>query len=95
MHARSRPVAARLQASALRLGRKLWWYLRQVSGDAAYENYLRRAEARRSRASTSHAATGNDLPHRSGSCDGPPLLSAEQFYLDVLRRRYSGVSRCC
>ncbi len=95
MRVRCRPVAARLQASALRLGQKLWWYLRQMSGDAAYENYLRRAGARRSRTSALHTATGNDLPHRSGSCDGPPLLSAEQFYLDVLRRRYSGVSRCC
>lgn len=59
------------------LGRALaraWWYLRQISGDAAYENYLRR--------------------HRAGAhtCDA---LSREEFYLDALRRRYTGVSRCC
>lgn len=25
----------------------------------------------------------------------PPPLTREQFYLDRLRRRYAGVSRCC
>lgn len=95
MRIRCQSFAARLQASVLCLGRKLWWYLRQVSGDAAYEDYLRRTEARRSRTSAPYGVTSDGLPHRPGSCDGPPLLSAEQFYLDVLRRRYSGVSRCC
>lgn len=53
---------------------KSWWYLRQITGDAAYENYLHRSQC-------SH-----------GSCR---ILSREEFYLDVLRRRYTGVSRCC
>ncbi|HEY4710142.1 MAG TPA: YbdD/YjiX family protein [Candidatus Acidoferrales bacterium] len=51
-----------------------WVWLRQVSGDAAYDNYLR---------STARQADS-----------GPPLSRAE-FYLDLLRRRYSSVSRCC
>jgi len=51
----------------------LWWWLRQVSGDAAYENYQAWAARR-----------------RSGW-----VCSREEFYLESLRRRYSGVSRCC
>jgi len=51
----------------------LWWWLRQVSGDAAYENYLSWAERR---------GVGR-------------VCSREEFYLESLRRRYSGVSRCC
>jgi uncharacterized short protein YbdD (DUF466 family) len=57
-----------------------WSWLRQVSGDAAYENYLR--------CNTSHADTG-------ASAAPAPLLSRGEFYLDSLRRRYSTVSRCC
>ncbi len=55
---------------------KLWWWLRQVSGDAAYEDYLRAARR---------------------PCSGKEagVLSAEEFYLDALRRRYTGASRCC
>jgi len=59
------------------LGRA-WWWLRQVSGDDAYENYLRRAVAGKAR----------------GGKDARPM-SPEEFYLDALRRRYAGVSRCC
>lgn len=51
-----------------------WWYIREITGDAAYENYLRRAS-------------------RVRTCGH--ILSPEEFYLDVLRRRYAGVSRCC
>ncbi|HKV05220.1 MAG TPA: CstA-like transporter-associated (seleno)protein [Candidatus Acidoferrales bacterium] len=65
------------RASLLRLA---WSWLRQVSGDAEYENYLRCA---RRRLSAATAAVGS-----------APLSRAE-FYLDSLRRRYSTVSRCC
>lgn len=54
---------------------KIRWYVRQLSGDAAYENYLRHA--------------------RAGNCAATAVLTREEFYLDSLRRRYSGVSRCC
>ena len=60
---------------------KLWWWLRQVSGDAAYENYLRCVGAARG-APTVNAASG-------------ALLTQEQFYLDALRRRFDSISRCC
>jgi uncharacterized short protein YbdD (DUF466 family) len=76
----------RARKRALAAFRKVWWWLRQVSGDAAYENYLRslaRRAPRRSRAAARECA-GGERP-----------LSAEEFYLDALRRRYSGVSRCC
>jgi uncharacterized short protein YbdD (DUF466 family) len=60
------------------LGR-LWWWLRQFSGDAAYENYLA-SLARRD---------------ESACCGHERAVSREEFYLESLRRRYSGVSRCC
>ncbi len=56
--------------------RRAWWYFRQITGDAAYENYLRRH---------THAS-------HTPACR---VLSREEFYLDALRRRYTGVSRCC
>lgn len=58
----------------------LWWWLRQVSGDAAYENYL---------ASLARRGEG------SGGCGSEHAVSREEFYVESLRRRYSGVSRCC
>lgn len=69
-------------ASSPRLGRVLgrfWWWLRQVSGDAAYENHLERVAAQRSNA--------GGLP--TTAC------SRREFYLDALRRKYSRINRCC
>ncbi len=66
---------------ALRAAGWAWWWFRQVSGDAAYENYLRSAAAAK-------ANLQDDSPSR-------PLLSREEFFLEGLRRRYTGVSRCC
>ena len=60
--------------------RQLWWGFRQVMGDAAYERYLE---------SLSNAS------HRPECRAAPKSLTREEFYLDALRRRYSGVSRCC
>jgi len=57
--------------------KSLWWWVRQVFGDAAYENYIR--SRRKQQPQAGEAA----------------LLSQDEFYLDMLRRRYSGVSRCC
>ncbi len=68
--------------SLLRLAHRVWWWLRQVSGDAAYENYLRRVATAR--------PTGGSCPHGAGG-----VLTRKEFFLDALRRRYSGVSRCC
>lgn len=58
----------------------VWSWLRQVSGDAAHDNYLR-----------FYGRCGDLGAHRAPA---PPLARAE-FYLDSLRRRYSTVSRCC
>ena len=69
------------QATRLRLA---WSRLRQVSGDAAYENYLRCARR----------GVPPDVIGDCNSSSGPPLSRAE-FYIDSLRRRYSTVSRCC
>jgi hypothetical protein len=88
---------------ALRAGRAAgilraaWWYLRQITGDAAYENYLRSSLASweggfgrdAEAAMAGHGEPGRDRPSQMG------LMSRRAFYLDSLRRRYTGVSRCC
>ncbi len=53
-----------------RWGRRFWRGLREWSGDAAYERYLRSTATR-------------------------PKLTAEEFYLEQLNRRYSRPNRCC
>lgn len=67
----------------IRVPRTIWAWLRQVTGDAAYDNYLR--SMRRSAAYDSLASPG--------AARAP--LSRADFYLDALRRRYSNISRCC
>jgi uncharacterized short protein YbdD (DUF466 family) len=67
--------------------RRFWSGVRQVFGDAAYENYLRSHQRRAGAGSCGDGST------RAAGKAG--LLSREEFYLDSLRRRYSGVSRCC
>ena len=74
-------VAGAIARDWQRLRAGAWSWLRQVSGDAAYENYLRCAR----RQALSEAAAESS----------PVLLSPAEFYLDALRRRYSSVSRCC
>ena len=65
---------------AQRTAAKLWWAIRQIFGDAAYEIYLRSASM-----NSRSAQDGNS----------PPPMSPADFYLDSLRRRYSRISRCC
>jgi len=77
---RLRRFLARCRA-ALRATRWVWWWFRQVSGDAAYENYLQ------------NAATAKTLSR--GAHPDECILSREEFFLDAMRRRYSGVTRCC
>jgi uncharacterized short protein YbdD (DUF466 family) len=73
-----------------------WWFLRQVSGDAAYENYLRHAATPPAGADPPVCPVCERGPSRAEARGGPCLtFSREEFYLDALRRRYSGVSRCC
>jgi uncharacterized short protein YbdD (DUF466 family) len=61
---------------------RAWGWLRQVSGDAAYDNYLRHASLAAQNAEGSGAAPAS-------------VLSRAEFYTDSLRRKYSTVSRCC
>ena len=71
----------RLVTHTVTAAKTVWWWLRQVLGDAAYENYLLSASRRAARGST--------------SCADARVLTREEFYLDALRRRYSAISRCC
>jgi uncharacterized short protein YbdD (DUF466 family) len=61
------------RARAVKICARVWTWLRAVTGDGAYESYLR------------HAAT---------AAEAKPL-TAPEFYLDSLRRRYNTISRCC
>jgi uncharacterized short protein YbdD (DUF466 family) len=57
-----------------RWARRFWRGVREWSGDAAYERYLRCSVT------------------RAAAC---PRLTAEEFYLEQLNRRYSRPNRCC
>jgi hypothetical protein len=70
--------------NSMRALRGAWSWLRQVSGDAAYEDYLR----------CTRRAPAHGAPLGVAGGSAPPLSRAE-FYLDSLLRRYSSVSRCC
>lgn len=80
------------RARVIRIPRNIWSWIRQVSGDAAYENYLRStrrvAEIARASSCTMHAGC---LTHATSA----QPLTREEFYLHALRRRYSTISRCC
>jgi uncharacterized short protein YbdD (DUF466 family) len=75
--------------------RNIWSWIRQVSGDAAYENYLRSTR----RVAQAEMARVDSRPMQAGCCStharSAALLTREEFYLRALRRRYSTVSRCC
>jgi hypothetical protein len=77
--------------------RTAWVWIRQVSGDAAYENYLR--STRRIARTGQEVARVDSLTMQPGCCSthatSAQPLSRSEFYLDALRRRYSTVSRCC
>lgn len=66
---------------AFGFARSAWVWLRQVTGDAAYENYL--------------CAMGRAAGAHEPAPAGKEILSRADFYLDALRRRYSTISRCC
>ena len=78
-----------LRHMTLGFARGGWAWLRQVSGDAAYDNYLRSMK----RTVKSEIASHSNSSARPAVAHAP--LSREDFYLDALRRRYSTFSRCC
>ncbi len=75
--------------------RNIWSWIRQVSGDAAYENYLRStrrvAQAEMARVESRIVQAGCCSTHATSAAP----LTREEFYLQALRRRYSTISRCC
>jgi uncharacterized short protein YbdD (DUF466 family) len=72
--------------------RNAWVWIRQVSGDAAYENYLR---STRRIADMARAGSCTMQAGCSTHATSAQLLTRREFYLDALRRRYSTISRCC
>jgi hypothetical protein len=79
-----RQIARSILSKASRAAAQTWWAVRQIFGDAAYENYLRTFSARDESLSGSASTGASAAP-----------LSPADFYLDSLRRRYSRISRCC
>lgn len=63
---------------------QVWWAVRQIFGDADYENYLRSFNLRGESVSGSAPSAASSAP-----------LSPADFYLDSVRRKYSRISRCC
>jgi uncharacterized short protein YbdD (DUF466 family) len=59
--------------------RKAWQWLREITGDAAYENYLRHCAANEARTSVS----------------ANKKMTRAEFYSDSLHRKYSTINRCC
>ena len=70
--------------------RHVWWGLRQVSGDAAYENYLMWTSGS---PGTWPLKVGQAAGRGRGSTS--PVPSPQEFYLEGLKRKYTRVSRCC
>jgi hypothetical protein len=83
------------RALAISFPRNIWRWIRQVSGDAAYENYLRSTQ----RVAQAEMARVDARTMQARRCStqitSAQLLTRREFYLDALRRRYSTVSRCC
>ena len=63
--------------------RAVWWWLRQIFGDAAYENYTR------------HVLNHPDCGQRGHTLCEQREFSEKEFYLDRLRRKHNTVNRCC
>lgn len=57
----------------------MWSWLRAVTGDSAYETYLR------------HCSAGN----ANSSAAAQAKMTRAEFYSDSLRRKYSTINRCC
>lgn len=69
--------------------RMAWWWLRQVTGDATYENYLGWAARR------APGGGGAEAMALAANSLRAEVLSRKEFYLEALARRYAHVSRCC
>lgn len=63
--------------------RAVWWWLRQIFGDAAFENYTQHV--------SKHPVSGQEGHIHCGQRE----FSEKEFYLDRLRRKHNTVNRCC
>ena len=59
--------------------KKAWRYLREVTGDAAYENYAKYCATKKS----------NSNPNATA------IMTRAEFYSESLKRKYSTINRCC
>ena len=82
---------------AKRAAKFAWQALRHITGDAAYDTYVRYCKTR-------HALGGANDPEDRGSSvtnktshptSNIKIMTREQFYTDSLRRKYSTINRCC
>lgn len=69
--------------------RSAWQFLRQVTGDDAYERY--RAQHASFHGESAHGAS----KHQHGPHGGEELLSRRQFFKLRQDEKWSKVSRCC
>jgi hypothetical protein len=79
-----RRLARNIFTKAMHAAAQMWWAVRQIFGDAAYENYLRSFTPRGESVSGTTPVGASSAP-----------LSPAEFYLDSVRRKYSRISRCC
>lgn len=92
MTRRTKPVTERCAEPLMGLVNQLkdfWKFLRQVTGDDAYERYC--AHYVSFHGDNSHGASA----HLHGSHCGAALLSRQQFFKLRQEEKWSGVSRCC
>lgn len=59
--------------------KKAWRYVREVTGDTAYENYAK------------YCATKNSDSNPNANA----IMTPAEFYSESLRRKYSTINRCC
>jgi len=61
----------------------LWQMIRRLSGDDAYEQYLR------------HYAEHHQGDHAVTDGTAEPMLSREEFFKQWQDKKWKGVKRCC
>jgi uncharacterized short protein YbdD (DUF466 family) len=59
--------------------KKAWGYLREVTGDTAYENYAKYCGTKKSHSNP----------------NGIAIMTRTEFYSESLKRKYSTINRCC
>ncbi len=73
------PKQSKLAMKLISALKKAWRYVREVTGDTAYENYAKYCAANNSNSNPAAPAT----------------MSRAEFYSESLKRKYSTINRCC